>query len=478
MTRSVKSAGTARRMFLRGLSGVTVGLPLLESLPWRRGGGRAFAAAPGDHRFAIFVRQGNGVQQATGSEPERFWPSRLGPLTTASMMAEPDRATSVLAPYASKLLMVRGIEYRFSTSGCGHADGGLQCLTAAKPSGATKNKALAQGESIDNRIVRALEPAGREPLTLYAGQRGGYLDDVLSYRGPGDRRAGEGNPGNAYRRLFGMPDGSTTTETRLAMQRKSVNDLVRGQMQALMGKPQLSQSDRARLTLHFDAIRDLEVRMGCHLPKPRYDEIAAVPGARVDDDDMIETIVRMQMDIIALAMSCGLTHASTLQIGNGNDQTQYLIEGAKQERFHHISHRINGDGNSGSPIANAEVKHHKIDRLFAGFFKYLLDRLTAYTTPTGTLLDDGVAIWTNDLANGVAHSSQNLPNICAGNAGGFLKNGVYVDAGNVAMRQYVPNNKFLNTIGAAVGVKNTAGGPLDNFGDPSLPKGLVAQMMV
>jgi hypothetical protein len=39
------------------------------------------------------------------------------------------------------------------------------------------------------------------------------------------------------------------------------------------------------------------------------------------------------------------------------------------------------------------------------------------------------------------------------------------------------HNRFLNTIGAAVGCKNESGGPLDNFGDSSLPTGLVDAML-
>ena len=462
-----------RRFFLRGLGGVLVGLPLLEGLKPRA----AEAAPQTPFRFAIFMRQANGVAQKNGTEPERFWPAALGPLTKASMTADTGKATSDLADYADKLLMVRGCKYNFSTSGCGHADGGLQCLTAAKPDGPNSNKALAMGESIDNRIVRALEPAGNEPLTLYAGPKHGYLDDVLSYRGPKDRRTAEGNPANAYRRLFGVPDANQDALQKLALQRRSVNDLVRTEMQALMSKQQLSGADRDRLKLHFEAIRDLEVTMQCQLPKARYDEIAGIPASQVDDNPMIETIVKMQLDIIALAVSCGKTHAITLQVGSGNDSTQYVIDGVTQERFHHISHRVASDGASGDPIPNADMKHHMIDRKFAGFFKYLLDRLTTYTTPTGPLLDQGVAVWLNDLATGPPHGSNNLPYVCAGSAGGFLKTGQYVEAAAVANNRYVTNNKFLNTIGAAVGVKNAAGAPLDDFGDPSLEKGLISQML-
>lgn len=470
----MKDSMHGRRLFLRGAAGVVLALPFLETFAPRR----ARADTPPAFRFAIFVRQGNGCQQKDGSEPERFWPSQLGPLTTASMKADGDRAVNELADHASKLLLVRGCEYKFSTSGCGHADGGLQCLTAQKPDGKNSNKSLAMGESLDFRIVRELEPKGSEPLNLYAGSKPGYLDDVLSYRGAKDRVAAEGNPYNAYKRMFGLPDVDMAAAAKVAAQRKSVNDVVRDQMTALMSRKELSKSDVDRLKIHFDAIRDLEVKLACQLPDAQYQTIAALAGSKtVDDDDQIEVVTRLQMDVMALAASCGLSHAMTLQIGCGNDQTQYTINGVKQERFHHISHRINGDGDTGDPIPNADLKHHEIDKMFARQFKYLLDRLSSYKTPTGTVLDQGVAIWLNDLGAGVSHSSRNLPYVCAGSCGGALKTGAYVDAGNVDQGKFASHNKFLSTIGAAVGCKNAAGGPLDDFGDASLEKGRIAQML-
>jgi hypothetical protein len=69
-----------------------------------------------------------------------------------------------------------------------------------------------------------------------------------------------------------------------------------------------------------------------------------------------------------------------------------------------------------------------------------------------------------------------MPYVCAGSCGGALKTGAYVDAGDAASDKYVTHNKFLNTIGAAVGCKNAAGAPLDDFGDAALEKGLIAKM--
>ncbi|HKU39756.1 MAG TPA: hypothetical protein VJR89_16460 [Polyangiales bacterium] len=77
----------SRRFFLRGAGTVAVGLPMLD----------IFAATPAGaqdmkRRFAVFIRQGNGVAQAGNGEPERFWPKALGALTTDALKAQTDRA--------------------------------------------------------------------------------------------------------------------------------------------------------------------------------------------------------------------------------------------------------------------------------------------------------------------------------------------------------------------------------------------------
>ncbi|WP_437942671.1 DUF1552 domain-containing protein [Sorangium sp. So ce341] len=446
---------------LRGLFGVTVALPFLETFAPRRA-----AAGTGDvPPFAIFMRQANGVAQATNDEPEMFWPSETGPLSKESLERDSDRAVSELKDYASQLILVRGVNFAFPGNGCGHSGGGNQCLTAARvsdePSG---NESLAMGESIDNRIATELNPQGVEPLTLYAGRMAGYINEVLSYRGPKQLRAAERNPFNAYKKLFGLADVGAEAQKALAERRASVNDLVRGEMRALMGRKDLSKSDRERLELHFDSIRDLEASLACELPP---EEVAAMEAISPDvgRSENVETVARMQMDIIALAMACGVTRAATLQVGDGNDGTEYTIHGVRQKSFHKISHRIDSDGSEGPPIEGAQELHHQIDRIHARMFKHLLDRLASYKLGSGTLLDHGVAVWLNDNADKY-HSYRKVPYILAGGAAGYLKTGQFVDI-------KVTNNKLLNTIGAAVGCKNGQGGPLDDFGDESLEGGLL-----
>ncbi len=62
--------------------------------------------------------------------------------------------------------------------------------------------------------------------------------------------------------------------------------------------------------------------------------------------------------------------------------------------------------------------------------------------------------------------------IVAGGAGGFLRQGLYIDAGEA-----VPNNHFLSTLVSAVGVRKEDGSLVDDFGDPSIPPGLIQDMI-
>jgi hypothetical protein len=456
------SSTLPRRLFLRGAAGVTVGLPLLESL-----GPRTVQAQEAVHRYAVFIRQGNGVLQ------EKFWPSGDGPITTASLeadLAQGDATVGVLAPFADQLNVVRGIRYSHSGTGCGHADGCFQCLTASTPDGDNSNRTLAMGPSIDWIISQQLDGDGSEPVSLYAGATSSFLGDVILYRGAMERRAGERNPMNAYSRLFGNdmtnPDGDPNVDeqNRIALRRQSVNDIVRAEMQAVLTRPELSMGDRQRLDAHFSAIRDLEVEISTGCQVTPIDDVG-------DASDNVDEVVRVHMDVIALAMACGKSHAATLSIGNGNDQTQYTVDGQRLERYHHISHRVQSDGSSGTPIPNAEELHHQIDKKFAGYYSYLLEKLQTIQTPTGNLLDDGVVAWLNDLASGPPHGSRDVPWVLAGNAAGRLNTGQFID-GDFTI------NRILNTVGAAVGVTNSSGDPLDDFGDSGYERGHIPGMLV
>lgn len=458
----------SRRRFLTGLGGVTLALPFFESLLPRAAWGQGMTR----HRFLMVVRAGNGIVQEGSEAGERFWPRALGALTVADLKTtNADRATSVLGDYAQRLLMVKNVRLPFARPSCGHAEAIPQLLTARDHTGGTSNSPLALGRSVDWHLSDALNGAGNAPLVFMAGPTNTYIGNGLSWSAAQQRAAAERSPLSAYMRLTGLSSAPPEVQVLVANRRKSVNDLVRGQLRELTGKPQLSTRDKARLEQHLAAVRDMELQMTCDLEADRVAAAQAITNP--ESNDVRPQVVRSFMDLAAWAFNCRLNHVATLQVGHGNDGTQYTINGTKLPSFHWISHRIYADGADGEAIPDAVELHHQIDRMQLGFFKHLLDRLDGYGSPNGgTLLDDCAAVWNNDLGNGPPHDASSTPWIIAGGAGGTLRTGQVVD------HQKKPVNQMLNTLINAMGVRKSDGSPTDDFGDASLARGVVTNSLV
>lgn len=445
---------SSRRRFLKGLGGITLGLPLLPSIHGAR-------AMPGGPVYSVFVRAGNGVAQLEGDEPERFWPSTEGALDASTLAADTDRSLSELAQWSSQMLALKGLDYPFGADTCGHSNGANQTLTAAQYEG-EEQYSLAQGESVDNRIARAFNRNGGEPLTLYTGPRYGYLEEVLSYRGPGDVRPAEDDPWRAYQRMLGGDAGAF--DALLGDRRRSVNDLVLAELQDIRGSKDLSTSDKARLDLHLDSVREFE-NLSCRLSEDEEQTMASLTGLGVLNDNRI-TFAKMHMDLIALAFACDYARCATLQVGDGNDGTEYTIDGQKLPSFHYVSHRIYSDGEEGDPIEGAFEMHVAIDRLMLQTFDHLLTRMDEQG-----LLADSMAVWCNDLGAGVSHRYTDVPFIVVGDAGGALKTGRFLDLGGVT------HDKLLNTLITASGITSSTGGPVEDFGDDSLEGGVIEDIL-
>lgn len=456
----------SRRRVLKGAFGVTLALPVLESLTGLSP--KAFAQTARD-RFFIVVRAGNGIVQESNEGPDRFWPAALGALTANGLKQATDRAVSELATYAPRLTLVRNVRLPFARGGCNHSESIPQVLTAQKNTGGSGNTPKAMGRSIDWAIAEALNAKGVGPLTFMAGPQSAYIAEALSWSAPQQRTPAERSPLNAYMRLTGLASAPPETQKLVASRRKSVNDLVREQLQSLLSAGKLSTSDRQRLQQHLDSVRDIEVKATSDLAADQVANVKTLTNPQAND--VRPAVVKAMMDIAAWAFNCRLNHAVTLQVGDGNDGTQYVINGVTLPRFHWISHRVKSDGGSGEAIPDAVVLHASVDRFQLQMFRHLLERLDSYASPYGgTLLDDTVAAWTNDLGGGPSHSD-NTPWVLAGGAGGALKTGKFIDLGKK------PNNLILNTLLTAVGVKKADGSPTDNFGDASLQKGVISELL-
>jgi hypothetical protein len=476
-----------RRMVLRGAGGLMLGLPLLETFMPRKAAAQTAARSP----FVLIVVGDNGVVQAgvnlsVGSEPEKFWPTATGALTKASMTADKaTRSTGELADYADKLLVVKGINLPYSSTGCSHSAADAQILTAAKiTAGSTNCKAM--GISVDTAIAKAKNPAGRDPLVMHAGMfsPGGTGFDIpgyVSYITPQQPRVYIDSPYKAYQSIIGAvgtPSADAQAQMLRAGRSKSINDILRPQIQALLSRTDLSTSDRARLDQHLTAIRNIEVTMtSTTLTIPDAD-VATMKtiDPKPYDQSTRDTAVKLFMELMAFSAAADYSRVAVLKIGDRIDDHVYTYNG-QSAKFHDVSHR---------QVANAVDFHHYIDRMMLNYYKYLLDAVSAYSTPTGPLLDQGVTIYCNQCATG-AHSFSNIPWIQAGTANGYFKKGQYVVVGSGQQPGGSQDgkggdgsvsgvNKMLNTLLTAAGVTKTGGAPTDDFGDSSLPKGVFTEL--
>jgi len=447
-----------RRAFLRA-GAVAIGLPFLEGLP-----DRSAWAADNAPVFSLFI------VTACGVVGNKFFPSATGALSTATLGAMTDKATSVLAPHAANLLFIKGLNFPMGgATNCGHAQGLCQALTAA-PAGGGGSTAYSSGISADMVIAKAVNANGADPLTLYAGNRkNGYIAERISFKGAGSGqvRSADDNPYTLYSRLVGLTSGTPGTPTtdpaaaELIASRKSVNDLVRNELKSLLGSSALSADDRQRLQQHFDAIRDTEVTMGqmgeaCSKDGLATSEIEALMGGLAfKGDGMIEKVAQLHLELVALAFACNFNRVATLQHGDGTDQTKYPVpaNASLNWPFHHLSHRVQSDSDVGSN-STAETAHAEIDVLRMKTLLHGLDQFKARG-----LFDKSFIMWTNHVAEGPSHSFKNVPHIIAGNGGGHLKQGAFVDAANTT------NNKLFNTLIAAAVKDKTAW--TTNFGQGS-----------
>jgi hypothetical protein len=394
---------------------------------------------------------------------ESFWPN-VGALSANSFSG---RGTEALAPFASRILIPRGVHGYPVGTWTGHSEGTCQALTAAAHSNTN-----AQSASIDQVIASALNPLGREALVMRPGGRdlGVAGFNSISYRASGDRVDAESNPYRAYRSMVGLTPPPTTdpgdeTAERMLQKRQSVIDFTRDELNELRSMD-LSASDHEKLDQHFSLIRDLEMGMAndpgivaCSLEEGTAADLEAINSDTVEANNNFPTMARYFAQIAALSLACGYTRSSVLQWGAAvAGSPMYRWDGINHNYRHHpISHGTTEDF-GGNEVSGWQTMLHEIDRWNMSEFSKLLTLLDSYQEGDGkTLLDNTVVLYTNEFSHGQGHTTGDLPMIIAGGAGYFrlgeslVINGSSTDIGG-ASGTSGHSHKMLCTVLNAVGV--------------------------
>jgi hypothetical protein len=396
----------------------------------------------------------------------------VGPLQADTLAGY---SVEVLAPYADRMLIPRGIHGYPSGTFTGHSEGTGQALTAARIR--RGGGGLADGASIDQIIAQEL--TGREALVLKPGGRdlGVTMFNSISYTAPRQLFAAESDPLRAYRAMMGFGPTATDANAGQAMdallrRRQSVLDLVSQELTELESID-LSRSDRLKLAQHAQLIRDVELRMtgntdliGCALAASELSRMEGLDRERVEDNENFPVVARLHVQIAALALACGYTRSAVIQWGAAvAGSPMYRWDGMNHNFRHHpLSHGTTDDFNE-EQVSGYKTMLSEIDRWNMGEFKKLLDLLDSYEQGNGrTLLDNTVVLSTNEFSDGQGHTTGDLPIIIVGGAGYFkLGRSIPITGSQLTTagtgRGLGNSNRLLCTVLNAVGV------PTSRFSD-------------
>jgi hypothetical protein len=143
------------------------------------------------------------------------------------------------------------------------------------------------------------------------------------------------------------------------------------------------------------------------------------------------------MDLMFQAQVCDLTRVSTFMWSNA-DSWQYFPWIGVDEEHHALSH-LTDDASLQKLVT--------INTWYSEQIAYFLQLLDSAPEPQGTMLDNSVVLWGNEIGLGDTHTHENIPWVIAGSAGGHLSTGRYIDFGSQ------PHNNLLLSVLHAFGME-------------------------
>jgi hypothetical protein len=178
------------------------------------------------------------------------------------------------------------------------------------------------------------------------------------------------------------------------------------------------------------------------------------PGVREDNDNM-PRLSKLQIDLIVNSFQADFTRIATLQYTNSVGQARMRWLGITEGQ-HDLSHEPDSK-------KEAQEKLTKINHWYCEQMAYLAKRLAETPEPggEGSLLDNTLIVWTNELGKGNSHTLNDIPFVLVGGGLGF-KMGRSLKYGRV------PHNRLLLSLAHGFGHRITRFGNPDFCGDGPL----------
>lgn len=443
-----------RRRLLRGLGGITLGLPWLEKLE-----GTAHAQSGGPRRVIVMT-------YAMGVPLGMWRPNGNGGAMTLPYVTEP------LTPFIDRSLFVSAIDNRVLEAGgdpfvWGHPAKQEAALTGTLTTGAFASsndnrleevradavpEGAANNASVEHVIGQFLRD-GQPMMSVDLGVDGDTMPEwggqqatqssYFCFEGKGNAISVTLHPWQAFDNLFG---GFTTDEgpspeqealRQLRARNKSVLDAVRDSFVDL--RQGLAAADQRRLDDHAERIRQVELDLAlsdaCTVPSA----VSARPnlqGLRMDEQ------APTQLTLLARAMGCDLAPVGRLEFMNqqsprfGKTDLDATLDSVTDYDWHAMVHGDPLPGTTeflrpGRDEGRTDYDPRLLDgyRFFVEQYAALLGELDAIPEgPETSVLDNSLVILASDLGEGLGHGMGKMGYILSGNLGG-ARTAFHLDAG-------------------------------------------------
>lgn len=422
----------SRREFVRDLGLGAAAMPFVMNLP-----SLGFANQTRRKQRLVVMFSPNGVI------PGAFWPDKEGPIAAFKESLTP------LDPYKDKTLVLHGVCDRVRGDGDSHMRGigclltGIELFPGNIQGGSHTPAGWASGLSIDQEIKNFLQKDAATRTRFGSLELGVMVPDRadtwtrMSYIGPNQPVAPIDDPYQMFNKLYGRAKDKEAL--------KSVLDDVKDDLKRVEGA--VGAEDKKLLEKHATFVREMEQELKAGGGAVGHAVPKLEPGVR-EENDNIPRISKIQIDLLVNSFAADFARVATLQYTNSVGQAKMRWLGI-DEGHHELSHEPDSN-------AKAVEKLTKINKWWCEQMAYLAKRLADTPEPggPGSLLDNTVIVWTNELGKGNSHTLDDIPFVLVGG-------GLDFKTGRGLKYPRVPHNRLLLSLAHGFGHR------LTTFGNPS-----------
>ena len=423
---------TSRREFLRDFGLSAAALPFILNLP-----SLGFANQTARKQRLVIIFSPNGVVQ------KNFWTDEEGAEFTLKESLTP------LEPFKDRMLTLHGVCDKVRGDGDSHMRRigclltGIELFPGNIQGGSDTPAGWSSGLSIDQEIKNFLQADAATRTRFGSLEFGVMVPDRadtwtrMSYSGPNKPNTPIDDPYRMFAKMYGrMKDQENL---------KSILDDLQGDLKTLAFN--VNSEDRRLLEEQTTFVREMERELtsgpadGIGHAVPELE-----PGVKEEADNM-PRLSKMQIELMVNSFVSDFTRVATLQYTNSVGDAKMRFLGVDQGH-HELSHNPDEDEPS-------QEKLTKINKWYAEQVAYLAKRLAETPEPGGggSLLDNTLIVWTNELGKGNSHTLDNIPFVLVGN-------GLDFQMGRSLKFGRVPHNRFLLSLAHGFGHR------IDRFGNP------------